>query len=273
MRWGRVVSDPTIQPRVRFLLLRREARSIPVEVHASAVFHDGRFGGMQGAARDLSEFERLEADRRHQAAELAVAQERSHLARELHDSVTQALFSMTLTTRTVEMLLTRGDRDAARARLDELRSLQRDALAEMRALIFALRPGSLEKDGLVQALRTYTEAISQRSALPIDLEAEPLERLPAPVEDAVYRVAQEAIHNIVKHAMATRATVRLWREGDDVHLEVDDDGSGFEPAAVSGGRLGVAGMRARASLIGGQLEIRSERDRGTRVRLVVRIGA
>ena len=111
---------------------------------------DGIFIGIHGAARDVSERERLERDLRRQAGELAVGEERAHLARELHDSVTQALFSMTLVSRSVELLLDRDPAAAHGRSSAQLRDLQREALAEMRALIFELRPGNLEQDGLVQ---------------------------------------------------------------------------------------------------------------------------
>ena len=141
-----------------------------------------------------------ERDLRGQAAQLAATEERAHLARELHDSVTQALFSMTLLTRSIELMLPR-DPEQAEAKLATLRELQRDALAEMRSLIFELRPGSLAEDGLVRALRTHTAALQGRVGLPITVAADGVERLPIEIEDALYRIAQEALHNVVKHAL------------------------------------------------------------------------
>lgn len=263
--------DPGAELRLRFLQLKRDGTASPVEVRARPIVHEGAVAGYQGAVRDVTEFDRLEQDRRLHMAELAVAQERSRLARELHDSVTQALFSMTLTTHTVGMLLDRGDTAAALQRLTELEELQRDALGEMRALVFALRPASLDRDGLVQALRTYAAAIERRSRLPITLELDEVDRLPEDVEDALYRITQEALHNITKHARAGSARVRLVIRDRGVLLEVSDDGVGFDPAAVPGGHLGVAGMRARAGLIGGRLEIESSAGQGTRltVRLTI----
>ena len=173
---------------------------------------DGRFAGAHGSVRDISERERLEGDLRDQAAELAASQERAHLARELHDSVTQALFSMGLTLRTLELLLA-TDPEAARGKLVELRELQKDALAEMRTLIFELRPSSLESDGLVQALRTHATAVQRRTGLAIVVDAEPIDRLPLAAEEALYRIGQEALHNVVKHANASNATIRIEREG------------------------------------------------------------
>ena len=152
--------------------------------------------------RDLREQVRLEDDLRRQAADLASARERARLAQELHDSVTQALFSMTLTTRSVELLMER-DPAAARQMLGELRELEREALAEMRALIFELRPANLEQDGLVQALRTHAAGIQGRVGLVVRVDcAVDDDRAPIEVETALYRIAQEALHNVVKHAEA-----------------------------------------------------------------------
>src|ERR687896_564832 len=118
-----------------------DGRVSQTEVAMTGTIVDGRFAGAHGAVRDISERERLEGDLRSQAAELAASQERAHLARELHDSVTQALFSMGLTLRTLELLMG-TDEEGVKAKLAELRELQKDALAEMRTLIFELRPSS-----------------------------------------------------------------------------------------------------------------------------------
>ena len=276
-RWQWLIADPSREGRLRFLQVRRDGSAGLVEASARALrAADGSFAGVQGITRDVSELDRVEHDRRLQAAELAVAQERAHLARELHDSVTQALFSMTLQTSAVDMLLDRGDVEAARRTLGTLAGLQRDALAEMRALVFALRPPSLEQDGIGRALRSYAEAIEQRSHLPIRVEIEEIERPPAAVEDALYRIGQEALHNVIKHAAASWASVSLRAEPavgggspGSLVLEVADDGIGFEETRVPVGHLGVVGMRARAGLIGGRLELESAPGRGTRIRVTV----
>jgi PAS domain S-box-containing protein len=272
--WRAMLADPSTEGRLRFLLVRRDGGAHLVESSARANSSDGTFAGVQGIIRDVSELDRAEQDRRLQTAELAVAQERAHLARELHDSVTQALFSMTLQTGALDKLLERGDVDAARRTVVALSGLQRDALAEMRALVFALRPPSLEKDGIVQALRSYADAIEQRSHLPIRVDIDESVERPAPaVEDALYRIGQEALHNVVKHAAATHATVSLTRDGEDLCLEVRDDGVGFEEASVPVGHLGVVGMRARAGLIGGRLDLDTGPGRGTRIRVSVPVAA
>jgi signal transduction histidine kinase len=231
------------------------------------LLRDGVFGGIQGTIRDLRAQVRLERELRDQAAALASSEERAHLARELHDSVTQALFSMGLLVRSIEVLMGR-DPDAALAKLADLRELQRDALAEMRSLIFELRPGSLEREGLANALRTHVAAVEGRLGLPIMLDVADMGRLPLPVEDALYRIAQEALHNVVKHARATTVRIELARDGGEVVLRVVDDGVGFDPASVADGHLGLAGMRSRAERIGARLTMRSAPGAGTEVAIV-----
>ena len=266
--WRLLRSEPNSEQRVRLDLPLPDGRIAKTEVAMTGTMIDGRFVGGHGSVRDISERERLEGDLRDQAAELAAGQERAHLARELHDSVTQALFSMGLTLRTLEILLG-TDPEAAKEKLVELRELQKDALAEMRTLIFELRPSSLESDGLVQALRTHATAVQRRTGLAIVVDAEPIDRLPLAAEEALYRIGQEALHNVVKHANASNATIRIWREGDQVRLSVSDDGGGFDPDAVPRGHLGLIGMRQRVDLVGGELRVESRAGKGSTIEAAV----
>ena len=210
---------------------------------------------------------RLEEEIHVRAAELAASEERSRLARELHDSVTQALFSMTLQTRAVELLLDR-DIESAREKLAALRDLQRDALAEMRSLIFELRPGGIAEQGLVHALRTHVTAIQGRIGLPVAFDTRvpaAAARPPIEVEEALYRIAQEALHNVVRHASARQVKVALVQDRARIRLVVSDDGVGFDPGAVPKGHLGLEGMRARVGRLGGRFEIASRPGGGTRI--------
>jgi two-component system, NarL family, sensor histidine kinase UhpB len=266
--WEDLQADPNREQRIRLDLPLPDGQLAKTEVALTGTVIDGRFAGAHGSVRDISERERLEGDLRSQAAELAASQERAHLARELHDSVTQALFSMGLTLRTLELLLD-TDTDAARHKLVELRELQKDALAEMRTLIFELRPSSLENDGLNQALRTHATAVQRRTGLVIVVDAEPIERLGLQVEEALYRIGQEALHNVVKHANASAATIRIVREGDHIRLTVTDDGAGFDPDAVPRGHLGLIGMRQRVELVGGELRVESRVGHGTTIEATV----
>jgi PAS domain S-box-containing protein len=273
--WEALRANPEAEQRVRLTLPMANGQTSPAEVAMTGTVVDGRFAGAHGAVRDIGERERLERSLRRQAGELAAGRERANLARELHDSVTQALFSMGLTTRSLELLLER-DPAAARTKLAELRDLQRDALAEMRTLIFELRPSSLESDGLLQAVRTHAAAVQGRTGMSVEVSADPdpLEesgepRAPIAVEEALYRIAQEALHNIVKHANARNATIRLARDADGLRLTVTDDGVGFDPTQVPRGHLGLAGMRQRAEQLGGEFAVTSRAGSGSRIEVAI----
>ena len=266
-RW--VSRHPSAVHRMRLPFRHADGHDVHVEISGTGMTDDqGRFMGAHGAARDVSERDRLERHLRRQAGELASSEERAHLARELHDSVTQALFSMTLVSRSVEMLLDR-DPALARTQLAQLRDLQREALAEMRALIFELRPGNIEQDGLVHALRTHTSALQGRIGLPIVVETSLDHRLPLSIEETLYRIAQEALHNIVKHAGAQQVRLELGPVKRGVRLRVVDDGRGFDPFNVADGHLGLAGMRARAVRIGAEFTCESVPDEGTTIEVFV----
>ena len=267
--WARFAAEPAQIQVHRFSLRDRSGRRVPVEVSAIGMTDgEGRFAGIHGAARDIRERERLEGELRAQAGELASSQERAHLARELHDSVTQALFSMTLVTRTTELLVDR-DPAAAKEKLGSLRDLQREALAEMRALIFELRPGNIEHDGLLAALKTHSTGLQGRIGLPIVVTSNLTERLPLALEEVLYRISQEALHNIVKHAGARQVTLSVDRTGSGVRLRIADDGKGFVTTTVADGHLGLAGMRARAEKIGALFEVTSKPGSGTTIEVSV----
>lgn len=266
--WQEINQPPFRGQGFEFNLTHRDGSAVPADMRAMAIVVDGEFRGAHGRVRDLREQVRLQTDLQRQAADLAASEERAHLARELHDSVTQALFSMTLTTRTIELLLDR-DLDQARARLSELRELEKDALAEMRGLIFELRPANIEADGLTQAVRTHAAAVEGRTGLPIAVDCTLVDRLPVETESGLYRIAQEAIHNVVKHASANQVHVSLDKEGGQVRLLVEDDGVGFDPKSSGPGTLGLAGMRHRAERLGGTFSVESEPGHGSRVEVTV----
>ena len=214
-----------------------------------------------------------------QAESHATLVERQRLARELHDSVSQALFSMTLHARTAERHLAAHDvpeHDPLAVSLATLSDLTRGALAEMRALIFELRPGSLEHEGLVAALTRQAQAINAREGLAITVRG-PAERLPldASAEEHLYRLVLEALNNTVKHAAATSAEVDVTVDeaAHRLTVVVRDDGRGFDPAAVSAGHLGQATMRDRAAAVGGDLTVQSTMGDGCTVTLQVPIAA
>jgi signal transduction histidine kinase len=217
------------------------------------------------AALELAESQRREGER--------AALERQRIARDLHDSVSQSLFSTTLHVRTAQHALERDGLDAAGPvgeELGEIGQLTRGALAEMRALIFELRPGALAEEGLVAALTKQALALSAREGLVIEVDG-PAERLPlAPqVEEQLYRLGQEALANVVKHARASSATVRIATKDDTVSMEVSDDGRGFDPAAVNREHFGLRSMRGRVADLGGRLEVTSALGHGTVLRVEV----
>jgi PAS domain S-box-containing protein len=255
-------------------LRHRDGHAVPVELHMAGTVVDGIFAGGHGNVHDTAEQDRLERELRAQAVELAAGRERALLAQELHDSVTQALFGMTLTSRVAERLIL-DDPPAALEKVAQCRELAQEALSEMRALIYEMRPGSLAEDGLVEALRKHAASVSARTGLVVVVEADEIERLAPGVEEALYRLCQEALHNVVKHARASSASLVLRREAGCVALVVVDDGVGFDPAAVAGeksGHLGLTGMRARAERFGGAFQVDSSPGKGTRLSASIPLG-
>ncbi len=203
-----------------------------------------------------------------QAQQAAVLEERQRLARELHDAVTQTLFSASLI---AEALPTSWKRDVreGEALLGELRQLSRGALAEMRTLLLELRPAALVEARLADLLRQLADAIAGREGLPVAVMVEEVCLMPPDVHVAFYRTAQEALNNVVKHARASQVEVSLrCVNGPGVELVVRDDGRGFDPERVTAEGLGLDIMRERAQAIGARLEIDSEAGSGTRVWLV-----
>jgi PAS domain S-box-containing protein len=200
------------------------------------------------------------------AQEVAALEERQRLSRELHDSVSQALYSIALGATTARAML---DRDPSQLRepIEFILSQAETGLAEMRALIFELRPETLEQEGLVVALGKQAAAAERRHRLPIEtlLCAEP--ELSLAAKEALFRIAQEALHNTIKHAGATEARILLRAPKGEVVLEIQDDGKGFEADGSFPGHLGLRTMEERARGVGGALEIESALGAGTRVQV------
>jgi Na+/proline symporter len=208
-----------------------------------------------------------------EASQLATLEERHRLARELHDSVSQALFSMTLHTRALELAAQGAgqDRDGPVGRnIADLKSLTHGALAEMRALIFQLRPEALREEGLVAAVRKHAAAVAAREGIDVRVTG-PDDHLPLAerVEEDLFRIIQEALHNGVKHASPSYVDIVLTAGMGTLSLEVTNDGPGFDPHAVFPGHLGLTGMRERARRAGGQLTVQSCPAGPTSVRAVL----
>ena len=207
-----------------------------------------------------------------QAERSAQAAERSRLARDLHDSVTQSLYSVTLYAEAAARLLTAGNHAQAAAHLRDLRDTAQGALREMRLLIFELRPPTLEKTGLAAALQARLDAVELRGGMKAEIQVtgrEP-EHLPPRVQEELYYIAQEALNNALKHSSAQHVQVHLQYLETVTRLEICDDGVGFDPekAGTTGG-LGLAGMQERAERIGGKLWIEKAPGQGTKVGIEV----
>jgi GAF domain-containing protein/anti-sigma regulatory factor (Ser/Thr protein kinase) len=200
-----------------------------------------------------------------QVEQVATAEERQRLARELHDAVTQTLFSASLIAEVVPRLWER-DPNEGRMRVEELRRLTRGALAEMRTLLLELRPAALVETPFGQLLEQLAEATASRSTLKIHVRADRDERpLPAEVQIGLYRIAQEALNNTAKHAGATQAEVQFRRRGPSADLRISDDGRGFDTSSARPGHLGLSIMRERARAIGARLRLSSQVGAGTRI--------
>jgi GAF domain-containing protein len=199
------------------------------------------------------------------AQEVATAEERQRLARELHDAVTQTLFSASLIAEVLPRLWARSP-DQARERLEELRRLTRGALAEMRTLLLELRPAALVETPFGQLLKQLKDAFSSRATVHIDVRVETDERLlPPEVQIGLYRIAQEALNNTVKHADAEQAEVLFRYRDSSVELTIRDDGRGFDVSSTPPGHLGLSIMRERARAINAHLRVDSRIGSGTRL--------
>ena len=227
---------------------------------------------------------------RQRAKKAAVMEERERLARELHDLVTQSLYSLTLFAEAGRELAGTGDADGAdradscyppypphpaesvKHHLVRIGETAQHALKEMRLLVYELRPSALEREGLVGALRRRLEAVEKRAGVEARLLVEELIELSAPVEEGFYRIAQEALNNALKHSAATSMTVYIRAEDERVELEVVDNGTGFDPEAVSDrGGMGLVSMQERAERLGGELTVLSAPGEGTRVKVTVSV--
>jgi signal transduction histidine kinase len=202
--------------------------------------------------------------------ELSVVEERTRVARELHDSVTQNLFGVVLAAEAAATLLDR-DTDGARAQIERVQDLARAGMEELRSLIFELRPPALADDGLAATLRKHVGVLRHVHHQDIALQVAGSPRAGGVADGEVFRIAQEAVHNAVRHAHAQHIRVGLDARDGRLVLTVDDDGVGFDPgaAALRSRRLGLTSMEERARGLGATLTIASSMGSGTRVRLEV----
>jgi signal transduction histidine kinase len=225
------------------------------------------------------------AELRDQAQQSATVAERNRLARELHDSVTQNLYSVTLYAEAAARLLENGSSGQAASYLRDLRDTSQEALREMRLLIFELRPPELEKTGLATAIQMRLQSVEARGGMQASLNLEGVEneaRVPVAVQQELYQITQEALNNTLKHSKAARVVVTLTYGASGIWLEVADDGVGFDASELQGGTgshsalggtgshsalggMGLGNLRERAARIGARLAIESAPGSGTRV--------
>ncbi|MCL6735372.1 GAF domain-containing sensor histidine kinase [Streptomyces neyagawaensis] len=202
--------------------------------------------------------------------ELTIAEERSRLAHELHDAVSQKLFSLRLTAQAAAALV---DRDPSRAKgeLQQVAALAAEAADELRAAVVELRPAGLDEDGLAATLRTQVHVLDRAHSARVTFSARGARALPAAQEEAMLRVAQEALHNALRHSEAEHVDVALERRGNGAVLRITDDGTGFDPRAIrrAGRHLGLVSMRDRASGVGGTLTVESAPGKGTTIEMEV----
>ncbi|MEU6805872.1 GAF domain-containing sensor histidine kinase [Streptomyces neyagawaensis] len=202
--------------------------------------------------------------------ELTIAEERSRLAHELHDAVSQKLFSLRLTAQAAAALV---DRDPSRAKgeLHQVAALAAEAADELRAAVVELRPAGLDEDGLAATLRTQVHVLDRAHSARVTFSARGARALPAAQEEAMLRVAQEALHNALRHSEAEHVDVALERRGNGAVLRITDDGTGFDPRAIrrAGRHLGLVSMRDRASGVGGTLTVESAPGKGTTIEMEV----
>ena len=214
----------------------------------------------------------IESARLHERTrELSVIEERNRLARELHDSVTQSLFSLSLTAEAAAELVDRRP-EAAREQARRAAELARTTLREMRDLVFELRAPDLEAEGLASTLRKHVEIVRRTSGVDISLAVEGTDGVDVRVGREVYRIVQEALNNALRHSGARSVSIELRLTGDRLHASVADDGRGFDPGAlpVRSRHLGLTSMEERARSIGGKLLVDSRPGAGTTVTLEVR---
>ncbi|GAP13836.1 histidine kinase [Longilinea arvoryzae] len=204
------------------------------------------------------------AQLRAQAEQNAIAAERSRLARDLHDAVTQTLFTTSLIADVLPRIWERNPEEG-RKRLEQIRQLTRGALAEMRTLLLELRPASLTETNLADLVRQLSLAFTGRTQIPVEVSVEGNFVLPPDVQVTLYRIAQELLNNVAKHAQATQVSVKLSEVNGQILLQVCDNGKGFDIEAVPSGHMGLGIIRERATSVGATLDVESRPGDGTRV--------
>ncbi|HKZ01760.1 MAG TPA: PAS domain S-box protein, partial [Pyrinomonadaceae bacterium] len=252
-------------------VITKEGEAVPVEVSSRLIYENGVPVSVQGTARDITDRKRAQEAFRQFSHQLIEAQEceRQRIARELHDEIGQVLTAVRLNLQAVQ---TACQSATCQPYIDENISVVDEALRKVRDLAFDLRPALLDDLGLIAALRWYVDRFAKRSGIRATVRANPLaseHRLPRAVETTAFRIAQEALTNVARHAQAESVVVELQYESEEVTLRIVDDGIGFnkQPFSLSGADLGLRGMEERAVAVKGTLEIVPVTPTGTEVRV------
>jgi len=200
------------------------------------------------------------------ARQLAVLEERQRLSRELHDSVTQSLYGISLYAQAATGNMNTGQMEQTRQYLDDIQSTAQESLADMRLLIYELRPPILEKEGLISALQSRLTYVENRANINSSIKNNLVSRLPLEMEEGLFQIAREAMNNTIKHANASNILLNVQKGSDKVSMEISDDGIGFDPKnAHQEGRLGLISMKERAQAHGWVLLIESSPGNGTKI--------
>ena len=279
MAYTVVGSNPSIQPKLDLTLQQvfKQAKVLFIRIMtmvamvAAGTLINGweraRRREAVTAERQRAE-ENLELQRKAQQAELAAAEERSRIAREIHDGIAQSIYMLSLQLETCVELAARRSQDMTR-RLEDLVGLSKETLLEVRHYIFDLKPYLAGEKGVASMLESQIREFGNVAGVPTSLDISGEEReVPTPVATCLYRVTQEALANAFKHAQATSVKIHLDFGVDQVQLSVQDDGQGFDPGASASG-YGLHNMRARAEELGGSLELMSSSGKGTPVEISI----
>ncbi|MFC1996523.1 two-component regulator propeller domain-containing protein [Chloroflexota bacterium] len=220
--------------------------------------------------REIAQRTQIEQALRHSEMEKAVAAERSRLARDLHDSVTQSLYSLTLFTEAARHMAEEDGNETIEQYIGQIGVIGLQALKEMRLLVFELRPPELEKEGLVSALRRRLEAVEGRAGVDARVVVDELFKLPGIFEQELFRIAQEALNNALKHAAAASVVVYLRQENGSIEMEIVDDGVGFDPQFLPDrGGMGLKNIRERVEQLSGTVAIQSKPGDGTSIKITI----
>jgi NarL family two-component system sensor histidine kinase LiaS len=263
------------------IMSRGLTRRLTALARAADAWSEGDFS-LQPQDRSQDEIGALGVRMRHMAEriqgllqsqrDLALLEERNRLARELHDTVKQQTFATLMQVRAAKNLLEK-DPDGAKQRLDEAEKLMKASQQELGLIITELRPAALDGEGLGGALTKYLDTWSQHSHIPPAFQIKNARSLPLPVEQALYRIAQEALANIARHSRATEVQVHLEYGKDIVRLDLIDNGIGFDPLSDDKSGFGLQSMRERAAAIGGWVVIESQKDCGTAIRITIPVNS